>query len=122
MNMMDVSGLLKFTVLGANMNLKQLLDTTPRLRAWANTGPVQHAELEQFAQAILNSRVTAVTADGELVQAGDTVWVFSSTRTPTATTVQELRAFTNYTLFGNIPVLESFSSKQAALNYQKYNR
>jgi hypothetical protein len=104
------------------MNLKQLLDTTPRLRAWANTGPVQHAELEQFAQAILNSRVTAVTADGELVQAGDTVWVFSSTRTPTATTVQELRAFTNYTLFGNIPVLESFSSKQAALNYQKYNR
>lgn len=101
------------------MNLKQILDQVPRLRAWANIGPVQRAELEQFAQALLDSQHTAVTSDGVLVQPGDQVWVIDGVGIPKPTTVRETQAVTNYYLFGNIPVAHSFSSRQAALDYQR---
>lgn len=104
------------------MNIKQILDQTPRLRAWANIGPVQRAEVEQFAEAVLDSRATALTADGILVEPGDQVWVFSSTGKPTATTVRKTECVTDYYLFGNVPVAHSFSYKQAALNYKKHNQ
>ena len=102
--------------------LRELIDYLQRLKSFYEIGVVQRTELEAFVNAALQADMVAVTADGELVQEGDTVWVFSSTRTPTATTVQELKALTNYELFGKIPVSESFSSEQAARNYQKYQK
>ena len=103
------------------VNIEQILDTTPRLRAWADIGPVQRAEVEQFAEALLNSRVSAVTADGVGVNARDQVWVLSSLRYPTPTTVKTLQAYTNYMIRGDLtPVAHSFSTEQAALNYQKH--
>jgi hypothetical protein len=103
------------------MNIKQLLNQTPRLRAWADIGPVQRAELEQFAQLLLNSQHTAVTSDGVLVEPGTEVWIFDSVGAAKPTTVRETQALTNYTLFGNIPVAHSFSSREAAIKYQKQN-
>lgn len=101
------------------MNIKTLLDQTPRLRAWANIGPVQRAELEQFAQLLLASQHTAVTSDGMLAKPGMEVWVIDGVGIPKPTTVRETQAVTNYYLFGNVPVAHSFSSRQAALEYQR---
>ena len=106
----------------SNKDFRELLDHYPRLKSFYEIGVVQRTELEAFVNAALMADMVAVTADGELVQAGDTVWVFSSTRVPKPTTVQELKALTNYELFGKIPVSESFSSEQAAHNYQKYSQ
>ena len=153
--MMGVSGLLKLTVLGANMthpicdscetvkycsqhgcipkqtttaqdkstkmNIQEILDQTPRLRAWANTGPVQRAELAQFVETVLNSRAVGVTADGFFVEPGNKVWVISSTGAPKPATVQKTQALTNYELFGRIPVSESFLDQQNLRKYQKHN-
>ena len=104
------------------MNIQEILDQTPRLRAWADIGPVQHAELAQFAQDLLASQATAITADGVLVGSGHTVWVLSSTGRPVTTTVRPTQALTNYTLFGLIPVAHSWSTEVAAENYRKHNR
>jgi len=104
------------------MDIKTLLDQTPRLRAWAAIGPVQHAELARFAQLLLDSRATAVTCDGVLVSPGTEVWVFSSTGRPVPTTVRPTEALTNYTLFGLIPVAHSFSTEAAAETYREHNR
>ena len=104
------------------MDLKTLLDQTPRLRAWANIGPVQHAELARFAEAVLNSRAVGVTADGFFVEPGNQVWVISSTGAPKPTTVCKTQALTNYELFGRIPVSESFMDVKALRNYQKHNQ
>ena len=103
------------------MDLKTLLDQTPRLRAWAAIGPVQHAELAQFVETVLNSRAVGVTADGYFVEPGNQVWVISSTGAPKPTTVQKTMALTNYELFGRIPVSESFLDIQQLRNYQKQN-
>ena len=103
------------------MNLKQILDQTPRLRAWAAIGPVQHAELAQFVETVLNSRAVGVTADGFFVQPGNQVWVISSTGAPKPTTVCKTQALTNYELFGRIPVSESWLDVQALRNYQTHN-
>lgn len=103
------------------MNIKTLLNQTPRLRAWADIGPVQRAEVEQFAQLLLDSQNTAVTADGVLTKPGDQVWIIDGVGSVKPTSVRETQAVTNYYLFGNIPVAHSFSSRQSALNYQKYN-
>jgi hypothetical protein len=78
--------------------------------------------LEAFVNAALQADMVAVTADGELVQAGDTVYVFSSTGAVKPTTVREPQVVTNYELFGKIPVSESFSTEQAAQNYRKYQK
>ena len=103
------------------MNLQHILDTTPRLRAWADIGPVQRAELEQFAEAVLNSQVSAITHDGVGVQPGNRVWVLSSLLLPTPTTVKITQAYTNYLLRGDLtPVLQSFSTEVAANNYLKH--
>ena len=104
------------------MNIQQILDQVPRLRAWVKIGPVQRSELEQFAQLLLDSQATAVTADGVLVTPGTKVYVFSSTGSVQSTTVQQTEAVTDYYLFGQIPVAHSFSSREAALNYQKHNQ
>lgn len=103
------------------MKLKKLLKQVPRLREWADIGPVQRSELEQFAQLLLDSQHTAVTADGVLVKAGDPVWVISSTGKPEPTTVQPTEAVTGYYLFGDIPVALSFSTKQALKQYHQEN-
>lgn len=103
------------------MKLKKLLRQTPRLREWAEIGPVQMAELEQFAQLLLDSQVSAVTADGVLVKPEDPVWVISSTGKPELTTVQPTQAVTSYYLFGDIPVTHSFSTKDAVRRYQQEN-
>jgi hypothetical protein len=103
------------------MNLKQILDQTPRLRAWAAIGPVQHAELARFAELVLDSRAVGVTADGYFVEPGNKVWVISSTGAPKPTTVCKTQALTNYELFGRIPVSESFLDIQALRNYQTHN-
>lgn len=105
-----------------NTDFRELLDYYPRLRAWYNIGPLQRCELEAFVDAGIQAGITAVTADGELVSPGDTVYIFDSVGAIKPTTVQQTQALTNYTLFGNIPVAHSWSSKQAALNYQKYNQ
>jgi hypothetical protein len=103
------------------MNIQELLDQTPRLRAWADIGPVQHAELAQFAEAVLNSRATGVTADGFFVEAGNQVWILDGVGTPKATTVRKTEAVTNYTLFGPIPVAHSWMDHQALQNHIKHN-
>lgn len=103
------------------MNYKTLLDQTPRLRAWAAVGPVQRAEVEQFVQTILNSRAVGVTCDGHFVDAGDKVYVFSSTGSIQSTTVCKTVALTHYYLYDQIPVSHSFSTSEAAQNYQKHN-
>jgi hypothetical protein len=103
------------------MDLKTLLDQTPRLREWANTGPVQHAELAQFVEAVLNSQAVGVTADGYFVEPGNKVWVISSTGAPKPTTVCKTQALTNYELFGRIPVSESFLGRENLRNYQTHN-
>jgi hypothetical protein len=95
-----------------------LLDYYPRLRAWYNIGPVQRCELEAFVNAALQADMVAVTADGELVQAGDTVYVLSSTGKIESATVQKPEVLTDYYLYHNIPVSHSFSSEQAAQNYK----
>jgi hypothetical protein len=104
------------------MDLKTLLDQTPRLRAWAAIGPVQRAELAQFVEAVLNSRAVGVTADGFFVEPCNKVWVISSTGTPKPATVQKTRALTDYELFGRIPVSQSFLDVEQLLNYQKHNQ
>jgi hypothetical protein len=103
------------------MNIRELLDQVPRLRAWADIGPVQRAELEQFAQLLLDSQNTAVTADGVLAKPGMEVWIIDGVGGVKPTSVRNTEAVTNYYLFGNIPVAHSFSSRQSALNHQKYN-
>jgi hypothetical protein len=103
------------------MDFKTLLDQTPRLRAWANTGPLQHAELAQFVETVLNSRAIGVTADGYFVEPGNKVWVISSTGAPKPATVCKTQALTDYELFGRIPVSESFLDVEQLLNYQKHN-
>lgn len=97
-------------------------DKYPRLRDWYSIGPVQRAELEAFVEELLAGSAVAVTADGKLVEAGDEVWVFSSTGRAVATTVKPLEAVTNYYLFGQIPVRESFSSEQAAQLWRRHNK
>jgi hypothetical protein len=106
----------------SKMNLEQILDQTPRLRAWANIGPVQHAELALFVETVLNSRAVGVTADGFFVDPGNKVWVISSTGAPKPTTVCKTVALTNYELFGRIPVSESFMDIQQLRNYQTHNQ
>jgi hypothetical protein len=103
------------------MDLKTLLDQVPRLRAWAAIGPLQHAELAQFVEAVLNSRAVGVTADGYFVEPGNQVWVISSTGAPKPAKVCKTQALTNYELFGRIPVSESFLDLQQLRNYQKQN-
>jgi hypothetical protein len=103
------------------MNLEQILDQTPRLRAWADIGPVQRAELAQFVETVLNSQSVGVTADGFFVEPGNKVWVISSTGAPKPTTVCKTQALTNYELFGRIPVSESFLDRENLRNYQKHN-
>lgn len=103
------------------MKLKKLLKQVPRLREWSKIGPVQMAELEQFAQLLLDSQHTAVTSDGVLAKPGDQVWVISSTGRPEPTTVQPTEAVTGYYLFGQIPVAHSFSTVEALRRYQREN-
>lgn len=102
------------------MNIQTLLDQTPRLREWTNIGPVQRAELEQFAHALLNSQISAITSDGVAVTAGQEVWVLSSLNSPMSCTVKPLEAYTTYTLFGPVRVAHSFSTRQAALDYLEH--
>jgi hypothetical protein len=104
------------------MNLEQILDQVPRLRAWAAIGPVQHAELARFVEAVLNSQSVGVTADGYFVQPGNQVWVISSTGAPKPTTVCKTAALTNYELFGRIPVSESWLDRENLRKYQTHNQ
>jgi len=87
-------------------NLKSLLP--PRLLEWYQIGPVQRAELEQFAQAVLDSRAAGVTADGFFVEPGNQVWILDGIGNIKPTSVRKTVALTNYYLFGNIPVSESW--------------
>lgn len=98
------------------MNIQTLLP--PRLLDWYNTGPVQRAELDQFAEKLLQYRNHGITADGILVEPGTKVWVVSSTGKLVQTTVLESEALTDYYLFGNVPVSSSFSTRQAAQHYK----
>jgi hypothetical protein len=104
------------------MTLEQILDTTPRLRAWAAIGPLQHAELARFVETVLNSRAVGVTADGYFVEPGNKVWVISSTGAPKPATVCKTQALTNYELFGRIPVSKSFLDRENLHNYQTHNQ
>lgn len=99
--------------------LKQLLP--PRLLEWSQIGPVQRAELEQFAQAVLDSRAVGVTADGFFVEPGNKVWVISSTGAPKPTTVRKTQALTNYELFGPVPVSESFLDREQLERFIREN-
>lgn len=101
------------------MNIKTLLETTPRLRAWADIGPVQRAELEQFAQLLLDSRAVGVTCDGYFVEPGDRVWIVNGVGTPTQTFVKKTTATTTYELFGPVPVAHSWLDRRALERYQR---
>lgn len=102
-----------------HMKLQQLLDQTPRLRAWAAIGPVQRAELEQFAQAVLDSCAVGVTADGYFAEHGDRVWILNGVGTPTQTTVEKTQAVTRYQLFGPVPVAHSWMDRQELERYRR---
>lgn len=101
-----------------NKAFRELLEYYPRLKNFYEIGVVQRTELEAFVNAALQSEMVAVTADGELVQAGDTVYVLSSTGKIESTRVQKPEVVTDYYLFGDIPVTSSFSSKKAAQIYK----
>ena len=101
-----------------NTDFRELLDYYPRLKSFYEIGPVQRCELEAFVNSALQADMVGVTADGELVQAGDTIYVLSSTGKIESTKVQTPRVVTDYYLFGNIPVTSSFSSPQAAQTYK----
>lgn len=103
------------------MNIKEILANTPRLRAWADIGPVQRAELEHFAHAVLEQKAQAITSDGVLVAADTEVWIFDGIGSIKPTSVRSTEALTNYYLFGNIPVAHSFSTREAADAYRKQN-
>jgi hypothetical protein len=103
------------------VTLEQILDATPRLRAWAAIGPVQRAELIHFAQQLLDQQVVGITCDGVGVEPGTKVYVFSSTGGVQSTTVQEVEALTDYYLHDNIPVAHSFSTREAAEAYRREN-
>jgi hypothetical protein len=103
------------------MDLKTLLNQTPRLRAWADIGPVQHAELTQFVQNILDQCAAGVTADGFFANPGDRVWVVDGIGAIKPTTVSTPKATTNYYLFGNIPVEHSWMDRQNLEKHLKYN-
>lgn len=98
------------------MNIKTLLP--PRLRDWYNIGPAQRAELEQFAQAVLDSRAVGVTCDGYFVQPGDRVWIVNGVGTPTQTTVRKTTATTTYELFGPVPVAHAWMDREALERHQ----
>jgi len=102
-------------------SIKTLLDTTPRLRAWAAIGPVQMAEVEQFAQAVLDSRAAGVTADGYFVEPGNQVWVLNGVGAPAQTTVLKTQAVTSYQLFGPIPVAHSWMDLEQLQKHIKHN-
>jgi hypothetical protein len=104
------------------MNLEQILDQTPRLRDWAQIGPVQRAELAQFVETVLNSRAVGVTADGYFVEPGNQVWVIDGVGTPTPTTVCKTEAVTDYYLFGQIPVSHSWLNRKALKAHIKLNQ
>lgn len=101
------------------MNIKQLLP--PRLLDWYEIGPVQRAELEQFAQALLCTRAVGVTADGYFAEPGNQVWVLDSIGAIKSATVQKTQALTNYELFGPIPVCESWMDREQLERYQRDN-
>lgn len=101
------------------MNIREILP--PRLLEWYNIGPVQRAELEQFAQAVLDSRAVGVTADGYFAEPGNRVWVLNGVGTPTQTTVQKTVALTSYQLFGPVPVAHSWMDRQQLERFQRAN-
>lgn len=101
------------------VNIKQLLP--PRLLDWYNTGPQQRAELEEFADAVLNTRAVGVTADGYFAEPGNRVWILNGVGTPTQTTVQKSQALTNYTLFGPVPVAHSWMDREQLERYCREN-
>ncbi len=101
-----------------NKDFRELLEYYPRLKNFYEIGVVQRTELEAFVNSALQADMVAVTADGELVQAGDTVYVLSSTGKIESTKVQKPEVVTDYYLYTNIPVSSSFSSKQAAQIYK----
>lgn len=103
-------------------NFTELLEHYPRLRDWCGIGQVQRAELEAFVQELVAQNTPAYTYDGVAVMPDDTVWVLSSTGKPVATKVQPFMPVTDYYLFGQIPVAESFSSEQAAQLYIRHNK
>jgi hypothetical protein len=100
-------------------NIKNLLP--PRLLEWSQIGPVQRSELEQFAEAVLNTRAVGVTADGFFVEPGNQVWVISSTGAPKPAKVEKTQALTNYELFGRIPVAHSWLDRQQLERYIRDN-
>ena len=99
------------------MNIKTLLP--PRLRDWYEIGPVQRAEVEQFAQAVLDSRATGVTADGYFAEPGNQVWIIDGIGSIKPTTVRKTQALTNYYLFGNVPVAHSWMDRGALERFQR---
>lgn len=101
-----------------NKEFRALLNYYPRLKDFYTIGPLQRCELEAFVNAAIQSDMVAVTADGELVQAGDTVYVLSSVGKIESATVQKPEVVTNYYLYHNVPVQQSFSSEQAAQTYK----
>lgn len=102
-----------------NENFRLLLKQYPRLCDWYEIGPVQRAELEGFVNSVIQAGMVAVTADGELVSPGDQVWALSSTGKIEPTTVQIPKARTYYSLFGDIPVSSSWSTKEFAERYKR---
>lgn len=99
------------------MNIKHLLP--PRLQEWYAIGPVQRAELEQFAQALLDSQAVGVTCDGCLVEPGTQVWVLDGIGSIKPATVQKSEALTNYYLFGPIPVSHAWLNREQLERYKR---
>lgn len=58
------------------------------------------------------------TYDGKVVKPGDTVWVFGSCSIEKAK-VRKPEALTDYYYFEDIPVKDSFSTKEAAEKHRK---
>ena len=101
------------------MNIRELLP--PRLRAWSDIGPVQRAEVEQFAQAVLDSRAVGVTADGYFAEPGNKVWILDGIGAIKSTKVQKTQALTSYYLFGPVPVAHSWMDRKALERHQRDN-
>lgn len=95
------------------MKLSLLLKNTPRLLDWYNIGPVQRAELEDFASLILMSWAKGVTLDGYLVEDSDPVWFLAKRSDIKVLLVSQLLD----NPYEAIPISQSFYERKNCENY-----
>ena len=102
---------LNFAITNAETKIKELEGEGKFLQA------DEQRDISKWLKELRDIKQGFITVDGVEVKEGDTVWVQGSTAIED-TTVQTLKPVTTYSLFGKIPVDESFSTKEAAEKFR----